>query len=123
MTIRHYEARLKHYILPIIGHMRLDAVRVHHIQEIVSRARKAKLAPRTVRRIYFTAHTMFEKAVQRDLLLGNPCKIDEDDLPRKVDKDPQWRAGAIHTRDEVELMISEERIPHWRRMFWAMLSS
>jgi integrase len=121
VTIQHYITRLKLYILPVIGHLRLDEVRVHHIQEIVSRAKKAKLAPRTVRHVYFTAHTMFEKAARRDLLLGNPCKIDEDDLPGKIDKNPEWRAGAIFSREELELVISDPRLPEWRQMFWALL--
>ncbi len=121
VTIGHYESRLNLYVLPVIGDMRLDAVRVHHIMDIVSRAKTKKLAPRTVRHVYFLAHTMFQKAVQRDLILGNPCKIDSDDLPGKIDKNPEWRAGAIHTRAEVEMMISDERLPEWRRTFWALL--
>jgi hypothetical protein len=56
------------------------------------------LAPRTIRHIYFLAHTMFKKAVKRELLLGNPCTVEKDDLPAKVDMDPEWRARAIHTR-------------------------
>jgi integrase len=38
-----------------------------------------------------------------------------------VDKDPEWRALAIHTRDELETMISDERICEWHRVFWAIL--
>jgi integrase len=38
-----------------------------------------------------------------------------------VDKDPEWRARAIHTRDELEMMISDQRLPEWRRMFWSLL--
>jgi hypothetical protein len=57
VTIRHYEARLNLYILPVIGNLRLDAVRVQHIQDIISRAKKEDLAPRTIRHIYFTRQT------------------------------------------------------------------
>jgi integrase len=121
LTVRHYHARVRDHILPVIGHMRLDAVRVSHIMEIVARARGAKLAPRTVRHIYFVAHAMFRKAVQHELIVANPCSIDKDDLPAKVDKNPEWRARAIHTRDELEALISDKRIPEWRRMFWALL--
>ena len=28
-----------------------------------------------------------------------------------VDSDPEWRAGAVFTRDEAEQMISDHRIP------------
>jgi hypothetical protein len=34
---------------------------------------------------------MFQKAVGRELLAVNPCVLDEDDLPAKIDHDPEWR--------------------------------
>jgi integrase len=64
---------------------------------------------------------MFRKAVRRELLLNNPCALEEDDLPAKVDQDPAWRQTAIYSRDEVEQIISDERIPHDRRMYDALL--
>jgi len=116
-----YEARLRDYVFPAIGHMRLDQVRVGQISEMVAAIKRKKLAPRTVRHIYFTAHTMFEKAVTRELILANPCNIDRDELPAKTDKNPEWRSGAIYTRPEVEALISDDRIPLWRRVFWGLL--
>lgn len=121
ITVGHYDARLRDYILPVIGDMRLDAVRVSHIGDVFDRAKERKLAPRTVRHIYFTAHALFEKAIKHELIVRNPCCLDEDDLPAKVDRDPEWRAGAIHSRSELEGMISDLRIPWWRRVFWALL--
>jgi hypothetical protein len=119
---RHYEARLRLYILPVIGSMRLDAVRVEHIYDILTRAKeRGDLASRTVRHIYFTAAAMFGAAVERDLILASPCKIRRGKLPEKVDKDPRWRVTAVHTREELEAMISDPRLPGWRRVFWALL--
>lgn len=86
-----YESRLKLHILPKLGHLRLDEVRVVHIAEMVQSLKEKKLAPRTIRHIYFQTHGMFQKAVGRELLAVNPCVLDEDDLPAKIDHDPEWR--------------------------------
>src|SRR5262249_44695346 len=41
-------------------------------------------------------------------------------LSAKIDKDPTWRSGAVFTREEVEQLISHERIPEDRRVFYAI---
>jgi integrase len=121
MVADDYESRLKLHILPKIGHLRLDEVRVGHVAELVQSLRDKKLAPRTVRHIYFQCHGMFQKAIRRELLAANPCVLDEDDLPAKVDHDPEWRQTAIYSRDEIEQIIVDERIPWDRRMYDALL--
>src|SRR5262249_40169215 len=37
------------------------------------------------------------------------------------DKDPTWRSGAVFTREEVERLISDERVPEERRILYALL--
>ncbi len=32
------------------------------------------------------------------------------ELPKAVDKDPRWRAGAVFTRGELELLLTDERL-------------
>src|SRR5262249_18176673 len=46
------EARLKKHALPLIGSLRLDEVRPHHVRDMVRELRKGTLAPRTVRNVY-----------------------------------------------------------------------
>jgi integrase len=41
-------------------------------------------------------------------------------LPKKVDKNPAWRATAIYTREEVEQLISDTRITEDRRVLYAL---
>ncbi len=124
------EARLRDHILPAIGHMRVDKVRVDDIAAIVEtlktkrksrRKEDEKLAPKTVRNIYFTAHALFKHAVRKELITSNPCKLEPDELPPKRDKYPEWRSTAIFTRSEVEALLSVESIPWWRRVFYALL--
>jgi integrase len=116
-----YESRLKNHILPHIGALKLRDVLPVHIEELVRSLRNKRLAPRTVRNIYFQAHAMFGKAIRKGHLTINPCNLDEDDLPAKMDKDPEWRATAIYARSEVVQIISDERIPKDRRMLDALL--
>ena len=37
-----------------------------------------------------------------------------------IDKDPAWRPTAVFPRSELETLISDERIPHDRRMLYAL---
>jgi integrase len=101
--------------------MHLDKVRVQHIYDVLTRVKEKGLASRTQRHVYFTAAAMFGAALERDLILASPCKIRRGKLPEKVDKDPRWRATAVHTREELDGMISDPRLPGWRRIFWALL--
>ena len=38
-----------------------------------------------------------------------------------VDKDPKWRSQAVYARDEAETLISDERIPADRRMYYGSM--
>ncbi len=105
----------------------LAKVRPRHVRDAI-RTLKAKcgpeadqMAPRSVRHIYGTLHTMFADAVADELIDTNPCVLKRGELPKKIDKDPTWRSGAVFTKNEVEALISDERIPLERRMVYALL--
>jgi len=106
--------------MPRIGEMRLDEVRPRHIRDLVTQLRgEGKLAPRTIHHVFNTAKSMFHHAVADELLQATPCVLPRGVMPKKVDKDPAWRATAIYTREEVERLISDARIPEDRRvLYW-----
>ena len=54
-------------------------------------------------------HALFHQ--MRDTTDINPCQLKRGELPKKADKDPTWRAGAVFTRGEVELLISSPDLP------------
>jgi integrase len=114
-----YQSCLEHHIVPYLGHLRLDAVKPEHIEGLMAELARKGLAPKTRRNIYFAAHAMFQKAVPR-LIAVNPCSLDEEDLPRRIDKDPEWRATAIFEPFEVEMLVYDHRIPFDRRVFYAI---
>jgi integrase len=114
-------ARLKNHVLPSIGNLRLDEVRPRHLVEMVRTLRgSAKLAPKTIYNIYSTLKALFRDAKIGDLLIGDsPTILTKYQLGENVDKDPEWRGTARYTRDELEILISDERIPIDRRVFYA----
>jgi integrase len=118
--------RLRLHAWSTIGHHLLKEIRTRHIRDLIrglSRKKSARgtpLAPRTVRHVYATLHTMFREAVVDELLSTNPCVVSKEDLPAKKDNDPTWRQGAIFTRDEAEQLFSDPRIPEDRRVVNAL---
>jgi hypothetical protein len=115
------DTRLKLHVLPTIGEMAIDEVRPRHIRDLVLAMRKdGALAPRSIRNVYGVLATMFRTAVADELIVATPCVLSRGILPKKVDKDPAWRATAIFTRPEVEQLISDVRIPEDRRVLYAL---
>ncbi len=119
-TASDYQARLELHVFPRIGDVKLEDVTPEHVIDIVNALAARGLAPRTIRHVYFTMHAMFRKAIPR-LLDVNPCSLDTDDLPGKIDKDPEWRATAVFSKEEVEAIIFEPSIPEDRRIFYTLL--
>ena len=114
-------SRLRLHVFPVLGTLRLDEVRPRHVRDLVLGMRQAgKLAPRSIRHVYATLATMFRTALADELVDSTPCILARGILPKKVDKDPAWRAQAIYTREEVERLISDSQIPEDRRVLYAL---
>lgn len=119
-TVPDDRSRLNKHVIPVLGPMLLEDVRPRHLKELL-RGLEGKLAPRTVRHVYGLLHTMMADAVSDEILEHSPCVLRRNDLPKKVDKDPTWRSLAIFTREEVEALISDERVPEDRRVLYAVI--
>jgi integrase len=137
-SVEEDRARLAH-ALPRIGRMMLKDVRHRHMRDLVHWLRTdartksnfkrpskdfapRPLAPRTVRHIYGTLRVMFSDAVVDELITVSPCTLKQrrGELPLNVDRSG-WRDTAIFTRAEVEQIISDGRIPEWRRVLWGVI--
>jgi integrase len=116
------EARLKYHVLPTIGAMRLDEVRPRHLVDMFRALREAnKLAPKSILNVYSTVKALFRDAKIADLLTGDaPTILTKYQLGEAVDKDPEWRVTARYSRDELEILISDPRLPIDRRVFYAL---
>lgn len=119
------EGRLKH--AAVLAPLVLSSVRPRHIRDLVRTlsakigTEKTDMAPRSVHHVYATLHTMFADAVADELIERNPCVLKRNELPKKRDKNPEWRESAVFTRNEVEQIISDDRIPEDRRVLDALL--
>lgn len=116
---RHDEARMRLHVLPAIGTLLLAEVRPRHLIDLF-RALRSKLAPRTVRNVYSVVSALFRDARLADLIDQTPCILDEVQLGPVKDKDPEWRAGAVYARNEVERLISDPEIEHDQRVHYAI---
>ncbi len=126
--------RLRLHAWPLLGDVLLKDLRPHHVRDMVRALRAKKsargelMAPRTVRHVYGTLHTMLHDAVVDELISANPCVLKRGELPKKIDQDPTWRDGAVFTRDEAEQLISDSRVPSTAAFgthssFWAAFAS
>lgn len=121
-----YEQRLKDYAYPSIGNSLLVDVRRHHVKDWFSAVRKrhaGRLANRTIRGIYDALRALFADALAQELIESSPCSLRQKagELPPKTDKDPYWRANAVYAREEVEALISDDRIPLYRRTLYGLM--
>lgn len=115
-----YRSILKHHILPHIGSLQLDGVKREHIDQVMAKVKKLERAPRTQLHVYWTMKAMFNRAVQEDLLPATPCRLTKRDLPKLKDADPEWRDTAVFSKAEIQAIVTSERIPWPRRVFYAL---
>jgi integrase len=119
-------SRLRTHVLPVLGSTKLEDLRPAHVRDLVrDMVRRWKVdgtpAPRTIRNIYGVLHRMLEDAVVDDLIPVNPCHLKRNDLPAPEDVDPEWRDTAVFIKDEVEVILSDPKLPEDRRIIAALL--
>lgn len=115
------ETRLRLHVLPTLGAMALVEIKPRHIRDLIVDLRAADvLAPRTIRHVYGVLSNLLKYAVFEEVLDHSPCVLPKGILPPKVDKDPEWRAGAIYTRKEIIVLVSDKRIPVDRHIVYAI---
>lgn len=132
-TARSYEQRTRDHLLPMriglagetVGSLRLTSVRPKTVIKIVEalkrRVEAGELAPRTALHVFDCLRCLLREAVIEEILPANPAReLPKGTLPKKRDRDPTWRARAKFSRDEVEALISDERVPEDRRVFYAL---
>jgi integrase len=113
-------ARLRLHVLPAIGAMLLEEVQPRHIAAL-AKEWQAK-APRTRRNIYSVTKALFRDARIAGVLTGpDPCILTHRQLGKVRDAKPGWRPTAVYAREELEALITDERVPWDRRVWYALL--
>jgi len=110
-----------------LGAMPINEVRPKHIAAFVRWLRDqpsslgGTLAARTVRNIYSVVRRAFEAAVIEELVPSSPCRLPRGFAPTIIDKHPEKRSGWHFTREEVVTLLSDERLPVYRRVLYGVL--
>jgi integrase len=113
-----------------LGDMLLGDVKRAHVRDLVravsehvSATTGKPLAARTVLHVYRTLATAYADARDDELVEASPCTLRtrRGELPAKLDQDPHWRSSAVYTREEVETLLSDERIPIDRRVLYGLM--
>lgn len=120
-TVADDRTRIEKHVLPRIGHLLVTEVRPRHLRDLILDLKnEGALSARTIRNISGLLHTMFKSAIIDEIIKENPAIYEKGVLPKKADKDPSWRRQAIYTRNEIEQLLSDTRIPIDRRVLYAL---
>ncbi len=119
------EARIRDHVSSVngLGQMLLDEIRPNHLVALFTVLRNDKqrdLAPKTIWNVYGAVQGLFKEALIDGLIDSSPCILTEAHVGAKVDKDPEWRPTAVHTREELELLISSPKIPFNRQVLYGL---
>jgi len=133
LTVNDEAARLRDHILPaevgvglVLGDMRLDTVRRPHVvrmvKGLVGKMKRGELAARTVHHIYGVLRAMYRSALEEEVVDVTPCTLrtKPTELPDKEQDDETWRDAAYYSHEECEALISDVRIPLYRRVLYAI---
>ena len=69
------ESHLRVHLVPFFGDKALDRVRDADVTRLLVRLRRSGRAPKAIRNILSTLHSLFELAVRRRWVPANPCKL------------------------------------------------
>jgi integrase len=108
--------------------MVLGEVTPQNIDHLIQQVKVAERAPRTVRNVYSTLSAMFRDARIAGRLPGDlavvgsyPCILRARQLGKVEDKESGWRAGAVFSRTELRMLLTDDRIPLDRRVQYGLL--
>jgi len=103
-----YEQKVRKYILPTLGHMRLKDVKPFHIQNVVNEMNRRELT-RATDIVVLSLKQIFKKAAENNLLMKSPAELI--DAPKR--QKPKKRALT----DEERQYISSAEIDSQQRAF------
>ena len=95
------ESHLRVHIVPAIGRVAVDRLEEEHITRMVAGLRRAGKAPKTIRNILSTLHSVYDLAIRRRWCASNPCRFIDAPVAQQ-DADIRYL-----TRRDLETLLSE----------------
>jgi len=99
-TLESVEGHLRAHIKPLLGDLQVSDVEERDIVRLVDQLVRAGRAPKTIRNVLGTMHSLVDLALRDGLIAHNPCRFAE--VPRD-DRDPEIR---FLTPGEVERVLA-----------------
>lgn len=84
-TLESYSSLMRCHVLPELGKMYVDRLKVEHIEDLYTQMLNAGKSSRTVRYVQAVLHSALQHAVRRGLIPGNPTELAE--LPKLEKKE------------------------------------
>lgn len=105
------------------GDLWVTDVRPSHCRAVVRGLSSKGLAPRTILNVNSLGKQLFSDAVSDELISSSPWAVPRKEIPRKRDKNPEWREGALFAPAEIRRLLTAtfDVIPWDRQIFWALL--
>lgn len=79
-----YMDKLNLHVLPVIGNMKITAVRATHIDSIIQTVKNNGKAPATIRDLFTVINSVFKYAYKKQYIRENPCIRCDDRPPVKA---------------------------------------
>ena len=113
------ERHLRLHIFPMLGNMPLEGLKPTTVRDWIVHLEDGKrLSPKTIRNIHGTLQGVLKMACFDGRMANNPAA----DLPRGIlPADKKTRDTPPFTREEVEKLVSDDRIPMDRRVLYALM--
>jgi integrase len=101
----------------------LDRHLAHPFEVVELLRSNDRLAPKTIRNVYATLRALFRDALLEELVAVDACFLPRGALPspREVSPSAARRKLSVFSREEIRLMLTDERVPADRRMLCALL--
>ena len=95
------ESHIRVHVMPHLGARPIDRVAEDDVTRFIARLRRQGKAPKTIRNIVSTLHSIFDLAIRRRWISVNPCRlIDKPEVPEATDI-------RFLTQDEFEAVLRE----------------
>ncbi len=79
-----YKDVLRLHVLPVIGHMKITAVKAPHIDSIIQKGKDSGAAPSTIRDRFSIINSVFKYAYKKQYIRENPCQRCDERPPVKM---------------------------------------
>jgi integrase len=94
-TVANHSLNINRHIIPLIGHIQLTELNVHHIEKFLGKLREKGLAEATIKKILSIVSSSLISATRKDMIQKNPAAF--------ADNKPKIKRKQVDVWDEFEV--------------------